>query len=64
MIILIFFSGEIKLPVCLESDVLPQIHRFFQPLRQRIYAILFNLYHARFDRRQLEEKAKGKLVDF
>jgi len=52
-------KGEIKLPVVLESDVLPQIHRFYQPLRQRIYAILFNLYHARFDRRQLEEKAKG-----
>ena len=52
--------GEIKLPVVQESDVLPQIHRFFQPLRQRIYAVLFSLHHARFDRRQIEDKIKGK----
>lgn len=57
--IFMIFLGEIKLPVVVESDVLPEIHRFYQPLRSRIYAILFNLYHARFDRRQLEEKVKG-----
>lgn len=53
-------KGEIKLPAVVESDILPQIHRFYQPLRAKIYAILFNLYHVRFDRRQLEEKLKGQ----
>ena len=55
----ILTKGEIKLPVVLESDVLPPIHTFYQPLRQRIYAILCNLHHARFDRRTMELKIKG-----
>ncbi len=52
-------KGEIKFPAVMESDVLPEVHRFYQPLRSRVYAILYNLYHARFDRRQLEDKVKG-----
>jgi hypothetical protein len=52
-------KGEIKLPVLLEGDVLPPVHKLYQPLRKNVYAILFNLYHARFDRRQEEDKVKG-----
>lgn len=52
-------KGEIKLPVIMEGDVLPSVHKFYQPLRQNVYAIIFNLYHARFERRQIEEKIKG-----
>ena len=55
----LLIKGEIKLPVLLEGDVLPAVHKFYQPIRQNIYAILFNLYHARFDRRQQEDKIKG-----
>ena len=40
--------GEIKLPVLLEGDVLPPVHKFYQPLRQNVYAVLFNIYHARY----------------
>ena len=52
-------KGEIKLPVLLEGDVLPPVHKLYQPLRKNVYAILFNLFHARFDRRQQEDKVKG-----
>ena len=52
-------KGEIKLPVLLEGDVLPPVHKLYQPLRKNVYAILFNLYHARFDRRQQDDKVKG-----
>ena len=55
----ILTKGEIKLPVVIESDVLPPVHAFFQPLRQRVYAILCNLHHARFDRRTMELRIKG-----
>ena len=55
----ILTKGEIKLPVVLESDVLPPVHTFYQPLRQRVYSILCNLHHARFDRRTMELKIKG-----
>ena len=55
----LLIKGEIKLPVLLEGDILPAVHKFYQPIRQNIYAILFNLYHARFDRRQQEDKIKG-----
>jgi len=33
---------------------------FYQPLRQRVYGILFNLHHSRFNRRTIELKVKGK----
>ena len=57
----IITNGELKLPVVLESEnVHPKIHVFYQPLRQRVYGILCNLHHARFDRRTIELKVKGK----
>ena len=54
--------GEIKLPVLLEdesSSELPPIHKMYQPLRQSIYAILFNVHHVNFNRKQVEEKIKA-----
>ena len=57
----ILTKGDIKLPVVMESELLqPRIHVFYQPLRQRVYGILCNLHHARFDRRTLDLKVKGK----
>ena len=57
----IITNGELQLPVVLESEnVHPKIHVFYQPLRQRVYGILCNLHHARFDRRTIELKVKGK----
>ena len=54
--------GEIKLPVLLEdenSPELPPIHKMYQPLRQSIYAILFNVHHVNFNRKQGDEKIKA-----
>merc|ERR1712029_48696 len=54
-------KGEIKLPVLLEGEnfsQLPPAHDVFRPLRQNIYAVLFNLHHARYTKKSLEESAK------
>lgn len=54
--------GEIKLPVLLEneqSEDIPLVHHFYQPLRRNVYAILYNKHHARFNRRQVEDHVKG-----
>ncbi|XP_065572415.1 constitutive coactivator of PPAR-gamma-like protein 1 isoform X2 [Artemia franciscana] len=55
--------GEICLPTLLEDEAsreLPNIHKFYRPLRQNIYGILFNLYHHTFLANQDKEK-KGEL---
>ena len=41
------------------ADEIPPIHEVYQPLRQRVYAILYNLHHAQFNRRQIEESIKS-----
>jgi len=54
-------KGEIKLPVLLEGDnfsQLPPAHEIFKPLRQNVYAILFNLHHARYTRKTMEEVSR------
>jgi hypothetical protein len=41
-------QGEIKLPVLMEDEAhkeLPSIHLLYRPVRQMVYAILFNLHH-------------------
>lgn len=54
---LIFYSkwdklqGEIRLPVVLEDQChreVPNIQLFYRPVRQMVYAILFNLHHHTF----------------
>ncbi|XP_040569824.1 constitutive coactivator of PPAR-gamma-like protein 1 homolog [Lepeophtheirus salmonis] len=52
--------GEIKFPVILENMKpnnleLPRIYEFYRPLRQYVYAILFNLHHHKFTRKQNQE---------
>uniref|UniRef100_A0A2R5LND0 Putative glycine rich protein n=1 Tax=Ornithodoros turicata TaxID=34597 RepID=A0A2R5LND0_9ACAR len=41
-------QGEVKLPVAIEEEVpreIPQGAMLFRPLRQMVYAVLFNLHH-------------------
>ena len=40
-------------------DEIPPVHEVYQPLRQRVYAILYNLHHAHFNRKQTEELIKN-----
>lgn len=43
-----FCKGEIKLPVLIEEDSSREwqsIHSVYKPIRQNVYAILFNLHH-------------------
>jgi hypothetical protein len=60
----LIMRGEIKLPVLLE-DVegrgaeVPPIHTLYQPLRQAVYAVMFNLNHQRFGKKQVEEGVKA-----
>lgn len=54
--------GEIKLPVLLEdekSGEIPLIHEMYQPLRRSVYAIIFNLHHQRYNRKQVEDLARA-----
>ena len=37
------------------ADEIPPVHEVYQPLRQRVYAILYNVHHAHFNRKQTEE---------
>ncbi|XP_076372934.1 constitutive coactivator of PPAR-gamma-like protein 1 homolog [Tachypleus tridentatus] len=52
-------QGEIKLPVTIEEDIprdVPLGAILFRPLRQMVYAILFNLHHQHFLAKQKERK--------
>ncbi|XP_013781328.1 constitutive coactivator of PPAR-gamma-like protein 1 homolog [Limulus polyphemus] len=52
-------KGEIKLPVTIEEDIprdVPLGAVLFRPLRQMVYAILFNLHHQHFLAKQKKEK--------
>lgn len=47
----ILSHGEIMLPMLLEDEThkeLPSIHLFYRPVRQMVYAILFNLHHHKY----------------
>lgn len=42
---------QVTLPVLMEDDnhrEIPSIHHFFRPIRQNVYAILYNMHHHRF----------------
>ncbi|KAJ2947040.1 hypothetical protein O0L34_g16385 [Tuta absoluta] len=50
---------QIALPVLMEDDnhrEIPSIHHFFRPIRQNVYAILYNMHHHRF----MAQKAKDE----
>ncbi|VVC89411.1 unnamed protein product [Leptidea sinapis] len=52
---------QITLPVLMEDDnhrEIPSIHHFYRPVRQHIYAILYNMHHHRF----MAQKAKDEGV--
>lgn len=47
----ILSHGEIMLPMLMEDELhkeLPSIHVFYRPVRQMVYAILFNLHHHQY----------------
>lgn len=55
----ILATGEIKLPVLLEDEnncEFPSIHVIYRPVRQMVYAILFNLHHQIFMATKNKEK--------
>ncbi|XP_068630770.1 constitutive coactivator of PPAR-gamma-like protein 1 homolog isoform X2 [Battus philenor] len=50
---------QVSLPVLMEDDnhrEIPSIHHFFRPIRQNVYAILYNMHHHRF----MAQKAKDE----
>lgn len=54
---------HITLPVLMEDDghrEIPSIHHFFRPIRQNVYAILYNMHHHRF----MAQKARGFYMFF
>lgn len=51
LILHVLSTQEIRLPCLMEDEgnrEFPPIHDIYQPLRQRIYAVLFNLHHLRY----------------
>jgi len=55
----ILIAGEIKLPVLLEDEnhrEFPSIHLIYRPIRQMVYAILFNLHHRMYMATKNKEK--------
>ena len=68
----LLMKGEIKLPVLLEDvegrgTEVPAVHSLYQPLRQAVYAVLFNLNHQKFGRKQVGRRQlpnTAKHVDF
>ncbi|CAD6207136.1 GSCOCG00010130001-RA-CDS [Cotesia congregata] len=60
----ILATGEIKLPVLLEDEnqrEFPSIHIIYRPVRQMVYAILFNLHHQIFMATKNKEKGDEKI---
>lgn len=63
----ILIAGEIKLPVLLEDEnhrEFPSIHVIYRPIRQMVYAILFNLHHRMYLATKSKEKGGKCDVDF
>ncbi|KAJ4439651.1 hypothetical protein ANN_07779 [Periplaneta americana] len=57
----ILTQGEIKLPVLMEDEThkeLPSIHLLYRPVRQMVYAILFNLHHHMYMASKCKEKGE------
>ncbi|XP_073951503.1 constitutive coactivator of PPAR-gamma-like protein 1 homolog isoform X2 [Choristoneura fumiferana] len=50
---------QVALPVLMEDDnhrEIPSIHHFYRPIRQNVYAIVYNMHHHRF----MAQKAKDE----
>ncbi|KAJ9598878.1 hypothetical protein L9F63_026588 [Diploptera punctata] len=62
----ILTQGEIKLPVLMEDEnhkEFPSIHVLYRPVRQMVYAILFNLHHYMYMASKNKEKGEGEKCD-
>jgi len=62
----ILTQGEIKLPVLMEDEThkeFPSIHLLYQPVRQMVYAILFNLHHYMYMASKNKEKGEPDKCD-
>ncbi|XP_029668535.1 constitutive coactivator of PPAR-gamma-like protein 1 homolog [Formica exsecta] len=62
----ILIAGEIKLPVLLEDEnhrEFPSIHVIYRPIRQMVYAILFNLHHRMYLATKSKEKGDSEKVE-
>lgn len=54
-------AQEIRLPCVMEDEnnrEFPPVHEIFQLLRQRVYAVIFNLHHIRY----VHSKKKGNFI--
>ncbi|KAG5307878.1 F120A protein, partial [Acromyrmex insinuator] len=62
----ILIAGEIKLPVLLEDEnhrEFPSIHVIYRPIRQMVYAILFNLHHRMYLATKSKEKGDSEKIE-
>ncbi|XP_031829961.2 constitutive coactivator of PPAR-gamma-like protein 1 homolog [Nomia melanderi] len=62
----ILIAGEIKLPVLLEDEnhrEFPSIHLIYRPVRQMVYAILFNLHHRMYLAAKSKEKGDTEKIE-
>ncbi|XP_066596135.1 constitutive coactivator of PPAR-gamma-like protein 1 homolog [Prorops nasuta] len=62
----ILIAGEIKLPVLLEDErnrEFPPIHIIYRPVRQMVYAILFNLHHRIYLATKSKEKGDNEKIE-
>ena len=54
-------TKEVRLPCIMEDEnnrEFPPVHEIYQLLRQRVYAVVFNLHHHRY----VHTKKKGEVV--
>lgn len=64
MILHLLSTQEVRLPCVMEDEhypEFPQIHEIFRLLRQRVYAVLFNLHHIRYV--HSKKKESGELPE-
>ncbi|CAH1644349.1 unnamed protein product [Spodoptera littoralis] len=57
---------QVTLPVLMEDDnhrEIPSIHHFFRPVRQNVYAILYNMHHHRFMAQKAKEEGSTSSVN-
>ncbi|XP_060533756.1 constitutive coactivator of PPAR-gamma-like protein 1 [Cylas formicarius] len=64
MILHVLSAQEVRLPCLMEDEgnrEFPPIHDIYQPLRRRVYAVLFNLHHLRYV--HTKKKENGELPE-
>ncbi|XP_022122884.1 constitutive coactivator of PPAR-gamma-like protein 1 homolog isoform X2 [Pieris rapae] len=56
---------QITLPVLMEDDnhrEIPSIHHFYRPIRQNVYAIVYNMHHHRFMAQKAKEEGTASAL--